>query len=260
LISEIRRKIRLSLAQRGLIGTFLYLPIPLLRRLRSLDPRRRRQMAEKLEAQREFDRAYHVDTADKTELHGLGMITNYRDMAYLGIDPQPFRAAIGSLPIRHEDFVFIDFESGKGKALFLAAEWPFKAIIGVERAPALHGIAESNMRTYRNPAQRCRDLRSINVDAIEYEYELPAEPAVLHFYHHLGQPLLCKILERVRRSLEQNPRELWACYYCPYAHRPLDESPLFEVISVMEAYRIYRDRTDRRVETMDTERSGIIGN
>jgi hypothetical protein len=260
LISKIRGQIRRSLTHRGLIGTFFYLPVPLFRRLRNLDPRRRRQMARELELQRDFDRTYHVDTAGTTELDGLEIVGNHRDLGhrYRGTDPQLFRAAIGSLPIHHEDFVFIDFGSGKGKALFLAAEWPFKAIIGVEFAPALHRIAESNIQTYRNPAQRCRDLRSINMDASEYE--LPAEPAVLYFYNPFSEPLLRKILERVRRSLEQNPRELWACYYHPHAHRPLDESPLFEVVSVTKSHRIYRARPDRRAETVDTERSGVVRN
>jgi hypothetical protein len=116
-------------------------------------------MARELGLQREFDRTYHVDTAGTTELDGLEVVGNHRDLGhrYRGTDPQLFRTAIGSLPIHHEDFVFIDFGSGKGKALFLAAEWPFKAIIGVEFAPALHRIAESNIC---GPTDHRRALRS----------------------------------------------------------------------------------------------------
>jgi len=42
------------------------------------------------------------------------------------------------LSINHSEFTFIDFGSGKGRVLFLASEYPYKKIIGVELARMLH--------------------------------------------------------------------------------------------------------------------------
>ncbi len=145
---------------------------------------------------------------------------------------------MASLAINYSDYVFIDFGSGKGKALLLAAEWPFKAIRGVEFAPALHRVAEANFRTYKNPAQRCLDLRSHCMDATEFE--LPADPLVIYFYNPFNELVLSTLLSRIRQSVKTSPRDVWACYYHPIAHRPLDESPFFSPVELTDVYRIYR--------------------
>src|SRR2546430_8863932 len=43
-----------------------------------------------------------------------------------------------------EDDVFIDFGSGKGRVLFVAAHYPFRKVIGVELSAKLNQIASSN--------------------------------------------------------------------------------------------------------------------
>jgi hypothetical protein len=48
-------------------------------------------------------------------------------------------------------YTFIDMGSGKGRMLLLAAEPPFRRIIGVEFASDLDALARSNVKTYRNP-------------------------------------------------------------------------------------------------------------
>jgi tRNA G46 methylase TrmB len=45
---------------------------------------------------------------------------------------------VSRLNISFEDFTFFDFGSGKGRALHLASEFPFKNIIGVEFSSKLH--------------------------------------------------------------------------------------------------------------------------
>ena len=106
--------------------------------------------------------------------------------AYLGIRPHGnFQELLGGVPVAHEHYTFIDYGSGKGRALLLAAEWPFKAIIGVEFSRELHRIAEDNLRTYQNPGYRCRDIRTLCMDAVEFE--LPHEPAILYFYNPFSE-------------------------------------------------------------------------
>ena len=66
---------------------------------------------------------------------------------YRGIWPRIFEAAMQAAPLEYSRFTFVDYGSGKGKAMFLAAEYPFKRIVGVEFAPALHEIACKNLNT-----------------------------------------------------------------------------------------------------------------
>src|SRR5262249_45426157 len=49
------------------------------------------------------------------------------------------------LPIRHNDFVFIDAGCGKGRALLLASMFPFARIVGVEISPVTAEIARKNL-------------------------------------------------------------------------------------------------------------------
>ncbi len=83
---------------------------------------------------------------------------------------------IAELSIRYEEFAFVDFGSGKGRALLVAAEYPFERIVGIEFAEELHEIAQ------RQPRRRTRIQRSV-VAAIEAicadatAYELPATAA-----------------------------------------------------------------------------------
>src|SRR3712207_2275466 len=81
-----------------------------------------------------FDRRNGVRTAGCVSLRELGV--EGRSVAegnhYEAVDPRLFRKVVGSLKIRHEDFVFVDFGSGMGRAILLAAEFPFRKVVGVE--------------------------------------------------------------------------------------------------------------------------------
>ena len=154
----------------------------------------------------EFDRAFHVDTAGFILLEGTEVVGDHRDHGhtYLGIRPRDFRELLGAIPVEHEHYTFIDYGSGKGRALLLAAEWPFKTIIGVEFARELHRIAEDNIRTYQNPGRRCHAIRTLCMDAVEFE--IPREPAILYFFNPFSETVLSAVLEKVRKSLEESPR------------------------------------------------------
>jgi hypothetical protein len=245
-LRRIRRKLNRSVARRGIPLTILYVPIyPLVRlllRFWDLTPRRWIREAQSRREGDEFDRAFHVDTAGLIFLDGIDVVGPNRDYGhdYLGIRPREFRELLGAIPVAHEHYVFVDYGSGKGRALLLAAEWPFKAVVGLEFAPALHRIAETNIQTYQNPACRCRELRTLCMDAAEFE--LPREPAILYFNNPFSEAMLSAVLKRVQRSLEESPRDLWIGYQVPTAHRVLDRAPFLERVASTPAYRIYRSR------------------
>jgi SAM-dependent methyltransferase len=83
---------------------------------------------------------------------------------YSGIAPERFFAILSSLNLRFEDFTFIDFGSGKGRALLLASEFPFKRIIGVEFSPELHAIAQRDIERYNSAGQKCKSIESVCSD------------------------------------------------------------------------------------------------
>ena len=97
---------------------------------------------------RAFDETLGVDTAGHLELSALGTIDAASKPYGTHYLPSPValvRGLLRGLSIRHEDYVFVDLGSGKGRVLLLAAELPFKEIIGVEFSPELHAIALANI-------------------------------------------------------------------------------------------------------------------
>jgi hypothetical protein len=237
--------------------------VRLVLRVRDLTPRRRIREAQSRREGDEFDRAFHVDTAGPIFLDAIEVVGPNRAHGhnYVGIRPRDFRELLGAIPVAHEQYVFVDYGSGKGRALFLAAEWPFKAVIGLEFAPVLHRIAETNIQTYQNPVRRCRELRTLCMDVTEFE--LPREPAILYFFNPFSEAVLSAVLERVQRSLRDSPRDLWIGYHTPGGHqpldrvpflervastsfygghRPLDRAPFLERVASTSSYRIYRSR------------------
>jgi SAM-dependent methyltransferase len=209
-------RIRKSIAERGIVASVLrsfLLPIHLIREYR--DARAAGRNAERSE----FDAAYGVETdeagGDRTYLSDLEIPSRnwIYGTDYIAIEPERFHELLSQLKISFEDFVFVDFGSGKGRALLLAAEFPFKRIVGVEFAPELHAIAQRNIRSYENPKQRCSNIESICMDFSEYE--LPDEPCVLYFFDPCEGSVLAKTLENIRSSLERRPRTIYLLYVAP---------------------------------------------
>jgi hypothetical protein len=244
LAMRLRGKFARSAAHRGVFLTLVYIPVLPAAKLAVAAwermPGRRRMSDQLRRAAEEFDLAHGVDTAGLLDVRGVEVVGDNREHGfhYLGTDSSIFQDAIGSLPIDHERYVFIDYGSGKGKALLLAAEWPFKAVIGVEFAPELHRVAEANLLNGRNFDRRCRDVRSLCMDAAEFE--IPRDPAVLYFFNPFSERVLSRIVERVGRSLAENPRDLWIYYQYPYANRPLDKAPFLELAFTRGNGRVYR--------------------
>lgn len=182
----------------------------------------------------EFDREYGVDTEGTFEgwtyLSDLDIqSSNWIDgHDYLAIEPERFKRVLAGFDIAFEDFTFIDFGSGKGRALLLASEYPFQRIIGLEFSPELHQTAEENIRRYGSPTQKCRDIQSLNMDFADYA--LPPEASVLFFFHPCRIRVLSTVMTGIHRSLLSSPRPLYIAYVAP----TVEQEHLFASASFLE--------------------------
>jgi SAM-dependent methyltransferase len=158
----------------------------------------------------EYDRSHAVDTGGIVRLQTLDIGSENRDLGvrYEATNPEWFRELVGSLPINYGEFVFVDFGSGKGRALMLASEFPFERIVGVEFSPELTKVARRNLERFRSERQQCRAFEVVCTDAVDYE--IPQAPTVLYFYNPFRAPVLRRVLSGVRASLEAAPRPTYA--------------------------------------------------
>ena len=194
----------------------------------------------------EWDRVFGVETAQLVPLATLSISSRnwIYGTHYEPINSTSFQNALDELKIEHRNFLFIDLGSGKGKAMLLAASYPFKEVIGVEFSAELKRIAEQNIPKYRG-AKNCA-IRSVFADAAAYEF--PLERAVVYLYNPFEAKVLRRVMENLRRSLRAYPRETYVFYYSP-SERLMDfpeERAVFDnadclaAIIQNESYSFYR--------------------
>jgi SAM-dependent methyltransferase len=209
-------RIKKSLRERGLVTSLcrsFLLPVHLFREHRAAKSLRPDGCVS------EFDREYGVDTDGRfdgwTYLSDLDIpSSNWIDgNDYAAIEPIRFKRVLAGFDIAFEDYTFVDFGSGKGRALLLASEFPFKRILGLEFSPELHRAAEENIRRYISATQKCRDIQSLNVDFADFA--LPPEASVLFFFHPCRARVLSGVVAGIGRSLLSHPRPLYIAYVAP---------------------------------------------
>lgn len=210
-------RIKKSLQERGLFVSLCrsaLLPIHLLREYRQA-----RRIDPNDQAPSEFDQKYGVETdgdldgwtyLSDLEIPGSNWIHGNN---YAPIEPARFHAILASLQLQFQDFVFVDFGSGKGRALLMASEFPFKRIVGIEFSPELHAVALANLAKDRGFKRRFASVESLRMDFLEFP--LPPEPSVLFFFDPCDESVLAKMLAKISGSIEANPRELYVIYVAP---------------------------------------------
>jgi SAM-dependent methyltransferase len=167
----------------------------------------------------EFDRTHGVETDGEfdgwTYLSDLDIPSSnwIEGTDYVPIEPERFRRVLACLDVEFKDFTFIDFGSGKGRALLLASEYPFQRIVGLEFSPKLHRVAEENIRRYSSPTQECRNIQSLNVDFADFA--LPPQASILFFFDPCRGRVLAEVAAGIGRSLLACSRTVFVVYVAP---------------------------------------------
>jgi hypothetical protein len=163
----------------------------------------------------EFDAQHGIETSQRVHLTDLKIDSPnwiYAD-GYWPTPPDIFQDALSGLSIRHEDFTFIDFGSGKGRVLLMASEFPFRKIIGVEFASELNAVAQQNILRYKSATQKCRDVTSVCADFTQFA--IPFDPLFVFLYNPSSQEITSSLARNIAESLREHPRELWVFYVTP---------------------------------------------
>lgn len=109
--------------------------------------------------------------------------------------------------IQPADHVFIDVGSGKGRIVFLAAEYSYKKIVGVEFDENCHRVAVRNFSRLRSSARVAYENIELHLLSI-LDYELPLENVVLFHYNPFGGETLALAL----RTTSTGHQRFHECY------------------------------------------------
>ncbi len=188
---------------------------------------------------RAWDAWHRVDTKGRANIQSLDVVGSNREHATRYEASTSIRTILKDLQIRYQDYGFVDFGSGKGRAILSAAAFPFISVEGVEFSVALHDIALNNIRRYRGARIRCGVLRSVLADA--GEYILPPLPLVLYFFNPFTGPVLTAVVENIRRSYQACPRDIIiVCVGRHMVKEPFEHLPAVEILWSTENSTAYR--------------------
>ena len=203
---------------------------------RDSTPSRRRQRYGDVE----YDWDYRVDTTGATVSwrdRRLGMFHS----PYQPTEPALFREMLTNLlssaKIDFRGFTFIDIGSGKGRALLMAADYPFRRILGIELLPELHRVSEENISKYKSDSQQCFAIDCLLGDACEFAF--PPEPTVLYLFNPLPEYELARMIGYLDRSMREHPRSVFVLYHNPLLEHVLTRSAAFNKISGTNQYSVF---------------------
>lgn len=158
-----------------------------------------------------YERRLGIRSAEYIQLPELG-IHNSQCKPYAPAEHRTLRRIMRRIDVRAGQDVFIDFGSGMGRVVVVAATFPFKRVIGVEIAPQLDAVARENVRR-ASPQLRCHDIELIAVDA--NTYALPNDVTIIFIYNSFVGEILSNVLDNIRKSLDEAPRKITLVYANP---------------------------------------------
>jgi hypothetical protein len=176
---------------------------------------------------------------------------------YDGSNPAHFRRIVRNLEIKYGDYAFTDFGSGKGRVLLLASAFPFRSVKGVEWSHELHEIAQRNIERYIGP-RACNEVGSFCMDA--GEFPIPSGKSVLYFFNPFGNEIMSRVVDNVRRSFQENPREIILVYMNPRHRDVFDQADFLQTVTDKGWFAVYKTVSLRRLpqRMTDVATSGAV--
>jgi SAM-dependent methyltransferase len=126
------------------------------------------------------------------------------------------------------EYTFVDVGSGKGRAVMLASELPFREVVGVELSADLHEVAKRNLRTWRESGRGRSPTRLVQGDALSLS--LPEGRLLIFLYNPFLAPVMRRLLERVEAAVVDRGGEIDLLYVVPQQETVVAEFPKFELL------------------------------
>lgn len=203
-----------------------------------------------------FDAEYGTDTGGYLGPEALvkGRENDAFNHGYSAIAPSVFREACRrwreTLPAvsgRIEAYSFIDVGAGKGRALLLAAEFPFRKVIGVELSEELARTAQKNVARWNRVAQPKAKVRVMQGDAAKFRW--PRAPLLVYLYNPFSCTLVAEMAENLSAAAASGSGLVDLLYVNPTCTDTLTSQGLF--VRLWTA-RIPMDEADQKADPYGT--------
>jgi len=158
------------------------------------------------------ERRLGIDTSGEIKPEELGFAPggeDYRGGLYRPSSWVVLRHIFKTLRATAED-VFVDYGSGKGRVLILAAQQSFKRVTGVEMSEDLNRVARENVERNRDRF-RSGGVEVLTADATQWP--VPDDVTIAYFFCPFPPHVFDEVLRQLFASLARRPRRLRLVYY-----------------------------------------------
>ncbi len=204
----------------------------------------------------DFDKKYGVTTSGVTESSDAGIADE--TARSLAVGYVPTREVVIRHILEHttkgldlKAYAFVDLGCGKGRTLLVAAQLPFKEVIGVELSPMHCEVAESNIARYlsdvKHPAL-CSNVRVNCMNAADFDF--PDCNLLIYMYRPFLGPIFKTVADNMRRFQRVTGHRILIAYSCPVEELMLEEYPGFvkrteyQVISMDYSWSLWECRAE----------------
>jgi predicted RNA methylase len=184
-------------------------------------------------AGRLVDRWLGIDTADEVRLERLGLAAPER----VGYEPSGWltlRRILRTDEVSPAD-VFLDLGCGKGRAVLLAARYPFRRVIGVELSDRLTSVARNNVAACR-ARLRCGSVELVNADVTTYR--VPDDVSVVYMNNAFRGSIFDAAMRNLIASVDRQPRTVRLIYSNARDHDRLMRTGRFQLVRASSGARV----------------------
>lgn len=108
-----------------------------------------------------------------------------------------------------EDCVFLDYGSGMGRVVTVAATYRIRRAIGVELSHEMVAVARRNLAKARGI--HCRDVRFVEQNAANFV--IPDDVSVIHFYNPFVGETLATVVNRIHDTMQRRARTIRIIFF-----------------------------------------------
>lgn len=155
-----------------------------------------------------YERKFGVETAGVFQQSELGYVNSDGKLSS-PIGYEHMFWALNRIPFPATEVEMMDFGAGLGRAVVSAATLPFKSVTGVELSHKLASRAKLNV-------ERMQGRRAGRAEIIEgnvLTVPIPPTTNVFYYFNPFEGETLERSIERIRISLEQNPRKAFLIFF-----------------------------------------------
>jgi SAM-dependent methyltransferase len=181
-----------------------------------------------------FDLLHGTDTEEAVKVYKLDAVSSsyIHSHGYQASHSNRVADILASLPIRREQYSFVDVGCGKGRVLIVAEEIGFRNVTGVEISSALCETARKNLSI-------C-GIRGDILNSDAAKFEIPESACVLFLYSPFNRWVMHQFRRNVERRLKHSNEDIWIVYFSPACRRALDASNKLRVFRDFGDTVIYR--------------------